>query len=140
LCRGLFRGLFGLICGMWFPGFVGPLDGDAPAGETVGVGLTSGLLVLAAWWATGASGGRSSFTPVAIGFAAAIGLAALQRRQSAAQASRNDPTQEDGPATFRSARRRDLVVAVGGCAIFVVAVALVYGSTLIESPRDGVQP
>ncbi len=31
-------------------------------------------------------------------------------------------------------------MAVVGGAVFVVAVALVYGSTLIQSPRDGVQP
>ena len=31
-------------------------------------------------------------------------------------------------------------MAIVGGALFVVAVALVYGSTLIQSPRDGVQP
>jgi len=54
---------------------VGLLERDAPAGETLGVGLGSGLLVLASWWAAVASGGRSSFTPVAVGFAIAVALA-----------------------------------------------------------------
>ena len=48
---------------------VGLLRSDAPAGETLGVGLASGLMVLAAWWAAIWSEGRSSFTPVALGFA-----------------------------------------------------------------------
>ena len=70
--------LFGAVCllfGIWIARFVGLLSADAPAGETLGVGLASGLLVVAAWWAAVASGGRSSFTPVAVGFAIAIGLA-----------------------------------------------------------------
>src|SRR3954452_1192372 len=73
--------LFGAVCllfGVWVARFVGLLDADVPAGETLGVGLTSGLLVLASWWAAITSGGRSSFTPVAIGFAIAIGLAAVR--------------------------------------------------------------
>ena len=57
--------LFGAVCllfGISIARFVGLLGADAPAGETLGVGLASGLLVLAAWWAAIASGGRSSFT------------------------------------------------------------------------------
>ena len=75
------------LFGVWIARFVGLLDAGAPAGETLGVGLTSGLLVLASWWAAIASGGRSSFTPVAVGFAVAIGLAAVRRwRRAIAEA------------------------------------------------------
>ena len=68
------------------------------------VGLASGLMVLAAWWAAIWSGGRSSFTPVAVGFAIAIGLALARR----VRGRRLD----GGPAPIRlrdrdaSARRR----------------------------------
>ena len=70
-----------LIFGIWAARAVGLLERSAPAGETLGVGLGSGVIVLAAWWAAVSSGGRSSFTPVAIGFAIAIGLALTQRAQ-----------------------------------------------------------
>ena len=74
--------LFGGVCllfGIWVARLVGLLPSDAPAGETLGVGLASGLMVLAAWWAALASGGRSSFTPVAVGFAIAVTLALVRR-------------------------------------------------------------
>ena len=130
------------LFGVWIARFVGLLSADAPAGETLGVGLASGLLVLAAWWAAIASGGRSSFTPVAIGFAIALGLAAV-RRWRPARARRHRPECDEcaaiaGPPIAHS-RRRDLSSMVGG-ALFVVAVALLYGSTMALSPRDGVQP
>ena len=73
-----------------------PAESDAPAGETLGVGLASGLMVLAAWWAAIASGGRSSFTPVAVGFAIAIGLAVVGRAA----------TRADGGRSTRSRRPR----------------------------------
>ena len=44
----------------------------AGSGEILGVGLACGLMVLAAWWAAIWSAGRSSFTPVAVGFAVAL--------------------------------------------------------------------
>jgi hypothetical protein len=128
--------LFGAACllfGIWLARFVGLLPSDAPAGETLGVGLASGLVVLAAWWAAIASGGRSSFTPVAVGFVIAIGLAVIRRWRPLGEA---EPVADAAPV----ARRSHLVVAIGGGAIFVVAVALLYGSTLMQSPREGVQP
>src|SRR2546428_6496727 len=64
-----------LLFGVWVSRIVGLLEADALPGETLGVGLASGLIVLAAWWAAIWSGGRSSFTPVAVGFAVAIALA-----------------------------------------------------------------
>ena len=112
--------LFGAVCllfGVWIARFVGLLDAGAPAGETLGVGLTSGLLVLASWWAAIASGGRSSFTPVAVGFAVAIGLAAVRRWRPAdrpeAQTSDDEPAtdaapSDAAPATPASTRRRNL--------------------------------
>ena len=36
--------------------------------------------------------------------------------------------------------RLNLVVAILGGAVFIVAVALLYGSTFVQRPRDGVQP
>ena len=86
------------------PGASGLLAFDAPAGETVGVGLASGLMVLAAWWAAIWSGGRSSFTPVAVGFAIAIVLAVVRRPppavdadSAAAEGDRRWPEPHRGP-------------------------------------------
>src|SRR4051794_6559703 len=131
IAQGLLFGGVCLLFGVWVTRFVGLLDSNAPTGETVAVGLTAGLLVLASWWAAVISGGRSSFTPVAVGFAVAIGLAVLQRRRD---------VRADIPSGDEQPPRRNLLVATVGGAIFVVVVALVYGSTLIQSPRDGVQP
>ncbi len=74
--------LIGAVCllfGVWASRFVGLLGAEAPAGETLAVGLASGLLVLTSWWAAITSGGRSAFTPVAVGFVVAIVLAATRR-------------------------------------------------------------
>jgi len=82
--QGLLFGAVCLVFGIWVARLVGLLESDAPAGETLGVGLASGLLVVASWWAAIASGGRSSFTPVAVGFVIAIALAAFRRERSGA--------------------------------------------------------
>src|SRR4249919_2450343 len=140
--------LFGAVCllfGVWIARFVGLLSAAAPAGETLGVGLASGLLVVAAWWAAVASGGRSSFTPVAVGFAVAVGLAAVRRWREThdenapvVATATVDPVTPvvEAPATddptTPSERRRNLLVAVFGGAVFVVAIALLYGSTLVQ--------
>jgi hypothetical protein len=141
--QGLLFGAVCLLLGVGLARFVGLLEPDAPAGETLGVGLASGLLVLAAGWAAIASGGRSSFTPVAVGFAIAIGLAIVRRWRSsekrAPMATESSGAVEVAAPTA-SRRRRNLILAVAGGGVFVVAVALLYGSTLVQSPRDGVQP
>ena len=142
--QGLLIGAVCLLFGVWAARFVGLLGSDAPAGEILGVGLGSGLLVLASWWAAIVSGGRSGFTPVAAGFALAIVFAAVRRWRRA-------PDPEPGAAdaevvdnvaaeSVRPGRFRNLVVAIAGGAVFVTAVALLYGATMAQSPRDGVQP
>jgi hypothetical protein len=129
-----------LAFGTWVARSVGLLKSDAPAGVTVGVGLASGLMVLAAWWAAIWSGGRSSFTPVAVGFAVALCLAVVRRikRQGKSGGAGNG----DGIArtSIGTRWRRPALVALGASACFLVAVALLYGSTMAPSPRDGVQP
>ena len=136
--------LFGAVCllfGIWVARRVGLLRSDAPAGETLGVGLASGLMVLAAWWAAIWSGGRSSFTPVAVGFAIAIVLAVVSRaRRSAGDTLALDAAEGDSGATARWSRHRSLVLTALAGGAFIVAVALLYGSTMATSPRDGVQP
>lgn len=130
------------VFGVWVARTVGLLDTAAPAGEVVGVGLASGLMVLTAWWAAFSSGGRSSFTPVAIGFIVALVLAATRRRRgsvldrgSPIDDGRHDET-PDRPLTVR----RPLLSAAILSALFITGVALLYGSTISPSPRDGVQP
>ena len=122
---------------------VGLLRADAPAGETLGVGLASGLLVLAAWWAAIWSGGRSSFTPVAVGFAIALALALVRRgrRHPTGGASAADEIATTGAlTTSRAPRRRPRLFTGLIAALFIVAVSLVYGATMAPSPRNGVQP
>jgi hypothetical protein len=131
------------LFGTWVARTVGLLRSDAPAEETLGVGLTCGLIVVAAWWAAIWSGGRSSFTPVAVGFAIGIGLVlALRLRRpprilplaGVARGKTGDRT-----AALRS-REKAFVLPALAAAAFVVVVAMLYGSTMVPSPRDGVQP
>ena len=135
-----------LLLGIWLTGTLGLLPSHAPAGERLGVGLACGLMVLAAVWAAVWSGGRSSFTPVAAGFALAIALSVVQRLRRARSRSRRatpDTTlgvDGAGSTSTRFERRKSLAMAAFGGAVFVVAIALLYGSTMALSPRDGVQP
>jgi hypothetical protein len=124
--------LLGAVClalGTWAARRVGLLHRNAPAGETLGVGLGSGLLMFAAWWAAIGSGGRSAFTPIAIAFVLALVLAGRRSRSRVAEA----PTHE-GRHRFP---RVGAAVAAGA---FVLAVGLIYGSTMAPSPRNGQQP
>lgn len=130
------------VFGTWVARTVGLFGSSAPAGEILGVGLGVGLMVLSAWWAAIWSGGRSSFTPVAIGFAIALGAALVGRRQPRSLSSRDraisEPRRGPGIGMFRP--RRSLVVTGLLGAAFVIAIALLYGATVAPSPRDGVQP
>ena len=98
------------------------------------------------WWAAVASGGRSSFTPVAVGFAIAIGLAAVAAARRMRRPADGEPvasvaTSNAADATTApSSPRGSVIVASLGGAAFIIAVALLYGSTLTLSPRDGAQP
>ncbi len=124
--------------GTWVARTVGLLKPGAPAGETLGVGLATGLIVLAAWWAAIWSGGRSSFTPVAFGFILAMGLA-VRRRLRDGRSLITDRARPDRNRQGLYPRRSAALTAVGS-GLFVLAVALLYGSTIAPSPRDGVQP
>jgi hypothetical protein len=137
--------VFGVVClafGVWIARRIGLLEPDAPTGETLGVGLACGLIVIATWWAAVRSGGRSAFTPVAIGFvvAVAVSMARLQRRDVDIDPARS----RDGSAGAHTGRRwsryRATVLKGLACSAFVVAIALLYGSTMAPSPRDGAQP
>ena len=134
--------LFGGVClalGTWVVRKVGLLDSTAPRGETIGVGLGSGLIILASLWAAIFSGGRSSFTPVAVGFAVVLAIAlwkTIAKVDRAVPSASTAPAVEDQPP---HSRRSTLLVFVAGIA-FVIFVGLLYGATMIPSPRDGVQP
>lgn len=141
IALALVLGLGCWVFGTWIARTVGLLGSSAPAGETLGVGLAVGLMVLAAWWAAIWSGGRSSFTPVAIGFAIALGLALVDRRRREADPAGVTGPRTDSPSFGALPRpRRSLVVTAVLGAAFIVAVALLYGATIAPSPRDGVQP
>lgn len=125
--------LVGTSCARRF----GVLRIGAPAGETIGVGLGSGVLVVSTIWAVIWSGGRSSFTPVAI--ALAIAIAMTFWRPSAWRP--NAPSSSDLVVIAKnSTRHQPLAPAVILAAIFVVVMGLVYGATMAPSPRDDSQP
>jgi hypothetical protein len=128
-----------LVVGTSVARIVGLLRPSAPAGETLAVGLASGLLIVAAWWAAIWSGGRSSFTPVAVGFAIAVALALVGRARDGGftpcrSKALPNPVAQGGPRPSPLAR---CVLASG---VFVAVVVLIYGSTMAPSPRDGLQP
>lgn len=131
-----------LVLGVWLTRAIGLLRTNAPAGETLGVGLSAGLMLLTAWSAAIGSGGRSSFTPVAIAFTIAFALAVLGRvrrpQRDAAASSTTTGSATTSPVGPTDRRRLILVLVGGGC--FVAAAALVYGATIAPSPRDGMQP
>ena len=142
--QGLLVGAVCLLFGIWVARFVGLLAPDAPAGETLGVGLASGLLVLAAWWAAIASGGRSSFTPVAVGFAhrdrAGRRPAATGGRRDGAGSRRTAtrPTTDADGALGTSPEPRRRPSSAAPCSSSPWPCCTARRSSL--SPRDGVQP
>lgn len=136
--------LFGACCwafGAWAARAVGFLRLDAPAGEILGVGLACGLIAAASLWAAVWSGGRSSFTLVAVGFAAAVAFAIARRPRSPWMAEPDsDGANGDRATPSPASRSRSLVLTAACAGAFIVIIALLYGSTLSPSPRDGVQP
>ena len=143
--QGLLIGAVCLLFGVWVARFVGLLGADAPAGEILGVGLASGLLVLTSWWAAIVSGGRSSFTPVAVGFALAIGLAAvaaLAAAHAGRRAGRRRWRRVDdaAPRSPRPSRFRHLVVASSAARCSSPPWRSSTARRWRQSPRDGVQP
>ncbi len=127
-----------LAIGGWAARRVGLLPRDAAAGETVGVGLASGLVLVAVWSAAIGSGGRSAFTPVAIGMAVAIGLTFV--RPTAAGVSGAAEVSPAGSTVGVGSSARGLALAVLLGAVCVAVIALLFGSTMGLSPRDGLQP
>jgi hypothetical protein len=127
-------GTVSLSLGVWLSRRIGALDPDAPAGETLGVGLGSGLLAVVAIFATWASSGRSSFTPIAVGLVAAAILTYAKR--SVAPPAGRSAAEEDVD------RRRavSLIPTILASTAFLVLVGVLYGTTLAPSPRDGIQP
>ncbi len=100
-------------------------------------------MVLAAWWAALGSGCRSSFTPVAVGFAIAIVLAVARRARPRVSlvadygAAESAVTSVDAsaprPAPPRTNRGSLILLGLAGAAFITVAATL-YGSD------DGTEP
>jgi hypothetical protein len=141
IAQGLILALACFLLGRWAARRVGLLATGAPAGETLGVGLASGLLLVAAGWAAVASGGRSAFTPVAIAFIVALALTVRgrpgDRIEGLPPASAHDP--DSTPAT----RGGSVVRAIGTALLaagVIAGIGILYGSTMTLSPRDGLQP
>jgi hypothetical protein len=136
----LFVGLMGV--GVLIARSVGVLERDAQAAETVGVGLATALIVVAAIWASLRSGGRSAFTPVAIALAVVIGLTWVRavRRRLVTETRQSTNSIDGSKMATRAARARPIVLVALAGGLFIVAVALLFGSTLAPSPREGLQP
>ena len=143
--------LFGAVCllfGTWVARRVGLLASDAPAGETLGVGLATGL-----------DGPRRLVGRDLVGRSELV-HAGRDRICDRDRPRSGSPTHEcsgcgrharptglgddssdraSDDARPSSGYRLILVAALAG-GVFVVAIALLYGSTMAPSPRDGVQP
>ncbi|HEV7604923.1 MAG TPA: hypothetical protein VGO15_08140, partial [Candidatus Limnocylindrales bacterium] len=132
-----------LLLGIWVSRKVGLLASDAPASETIGVGLASGLAVLTVGWAALRSGGQSAFTPVAFGFASATVLAVVGWRRNSVTKQRAEVALTAGSGRGSETRppgTKRLVLASIAGAVFIVAFGFLFGATMAQSPRDGVQP
>lgn len=129
--------------GMLIAKRVGLLQADASPSERVTVGLATGLMAMTAWVAVVGSGGRTAFTPVAIGFGLALVLSIRRMRRIdplPAQTSAGalpDPSLQVVDRTKRTTR---LSLVLLGAGAFIVASALIYGSTMTLRAREGVQP
>jgi hypothetical protein len=131
----LLFGSVAFVFGFWLARKLRLLSVTPPVGESLGVGLSFGLVVLASWWAAIASGGRSSLTPIAIAIVAAI---AFRLRSSGDNDISPQMTSSSSVSVGSLARKWAVVAALA--AAFVVVLGLLYGSTLAPSPRNGVQP
>lgn len=98
-----------------------PSVAEGDLADTFSVGLSVGLVAFGAVWAAIASGGRSVFVPVAVLLAAAVVV---------------------GPGRPSVRLRLDRRSLRGGAAVAAVLVALglLYATTIAPSPRDGLQP
>jgi hypothetical protein len=125
--------LFTLV-GSWVYRRMDLFPRDATVVERTGISLSLGSMILISWYAALASGGGSSFTPVAISFAVIVGLAAIRRR-------RPQPRDRDPVSATSSPDERKRVI---GIAIFAVAflaiTALLYGSTMATRATDDGTP
>ena len=124
--------------------WVGLLDADAPTVENLAVGLATGLILVTSFWAATRSGGRSSFTPIAVGFLVSFGLIWVRRRRRPAVEPNAEParsvTSEFGDAGPHLRRRRAYARTAACAGLFVGIVGLLYGATIAPAARDGVQP
>jgi hypothetical protein len=104
---------------------MGLLAPDRSDWATVGVGLSTGLIVCTAVAAAIFSFGRSGFTPVAIGLVASV---IFHQRLA-------------GP--WNSARSLQVPIGLrsaGFAMSFLTVTGLLYAATMAPSPRDGFQP
>jgi hypothetical protein len=107
---------------------LGLLDARSRAVDRFATSLTTGLVTLITFWAAVRSLGASSFTPIALAIGATLAFAYRDRRTR---------PQIPDLRTLRTHGYGRLVIL---SAFFVFAVALLYGTTLAPSPRDGVRP
>lgn len=114
---------------------VGLVSPGAPIAEAIGVGLACGSIVVTAWWAMVASGGRSSFAPIGFAFVIVIAVAACERRRAG-----DSVIEAETPPTKVEGRRTSSLLAAAGVVAALSVVGLLYASTLTLSPRDDVQP
>ncbi len=131
------------ILGAWVARQMGLLDVGIPTVENLAVGLAIGLIIVTSFWATIRSGGRSSFTPIAVGLVVSFGLAFARRRRrlmAGPGASPLPPAAEPTPSDRRPRRARAYARTAACAGLFVVIVGLLYGSTIAPAARDGVQP
>ena len=113
-------GLLLVLVGVLIARRIGLLDPDGDATETLSVGLSLGLVAFAAAWASIASAGGSVFVPIAVAIVLAIAVGR-------------------GRPSLRLRVDRQSVRVGAAAAFFLVAIGLLYATTIAPSPRDGYQ-
>jgi hypothetical protein len=132
----LAAGVF-LVVGSWVYRRMDLFPEDATLVERAGIALSLGSMILVGWYAALSSGGRSSFTPVAIAFAAVVVLAAVRRRTLPATSLAPD----SAAAIAGGSMERRRAIGLGLFAvIFLVVTALLYGSTMATRSTEAGTP
>jgi hypothetical protein len=126
--------------GIWVGRLLGLIDSDAPAVETIGVGLGVSLLITSALVATLGSGGNTVFAPVAGGFVVSLALAARGAARGGEGVAKETGRIGPDDRHWSSPPWSRLIGPTALSILFVIGVALLYAATIVPPPRDGLQP
>lgn len=112
------------------------LPSDATSGEIMAVGLSLGLVIIAAASAAVRSLGKSAFTPVAVALLVAIIMPTLGRPRRSQTTKPSTDTARREPAVALIPTASTLGLAGG----FILGAIFIYATTVAPLPRANTQP